>query len=73
MLSNIRYVMYEVFHHQDITSTNIFEGCCKVVEIFFIDTFWAPLFSVLMPWRDEDCYTKAYELIQSATPFPWPW
>ena len=25
-----------------------------------------------MPWRDEDCYKKAYELIQSATPFPWP-
>ena len=45
---------------------------CKVVEIFFIDTFWAPLFSVLMPWRDEDCYKKAYELIQSTTPFPWP-
>ena len=44
----------------------------KAIEIFYTDTFWAPLFSVLMPWRNEDCYIKAYELIDNATPFPWP-
>ena len=38
----------------------------------YSDTFWAPLFYVLMPWRSEEVYAKAYELIDAASTFPWP-
>ena len=36
------------------------------------DTFWAPLFYCVMPWRTEEVYAKAFELIESAISFPWP-
>ena len=25
-----------------------------------------------MPWRTEEVYNKAFELIDAASPFPWP-
>ena len=36
------------------------------------DTFWAPIFYVLMPWRSAEVYERAYQLIDEARTFPWP-
>ena len=36
------------------------------------DTFWAPLFYCVMPWRTEEVYAKAFELINTACTFAWP-
>ena len=49
------------------------QSCCLIVFIIFSpDTFWAPLYYCLMPWRSEEVYAKAYELIDEASTFPWP-
>ena len=43
-----------------------------IFNLFHPDTFWAPLFYCVMPWRTEEVYVKAFELIDSASTFPWP-
>ena len=50
--------------------------CIVVLNVFSKtyppDTFWAPLFYCVMPWRTEEVYAKAFELIATACTFAWP-
>ena len=43
-----------------------------ISNLYSPDTFWAPLFYCVMPWRTEEVYAKAFELINAASTFPWP-